>query len=124
MNTTPQSTPDLIQVVFRVHGIGQSVEDEELTQELVDKHLIDEKSIAAVKKLFTEQLKPFKTAANKARAFHLQRTFEGFGSARLIVAKEQETYTATMEKRISEIHAEKHAFIAKYSTHIEREKQL
>lgn len=124
MNQTLNEQTSLLQAVFRVHGIGQSVEDEQLTAELVEKHLIDEKSIAAVKKLFTEQLKPFKTAANKARAFHLMRTFEGFGSARLIVAKEQEPYCASMEKYITAIHAEKHAFIAKYYTHLEREKQL
>lgn len=114
----------LLQAVFRVHGIGQSVEDEELTREMIDAHGIDEKSIAAVKRLFTEQLKGFKKAANKARAYHVSRTFEGFGSARLIVASEQASYTATMEKFIAEINAEKHVFIAKYPTHIERERQL
>ncbi len=114
----------LLQAVFRCHGIGQSVEDEELTQEMIDAHGIDEKSIAAVKKLFTEQLKPFRKAANKARAYHVQRTFEGFGSARLIVATEQKSYTATMEKFIADIEKEKQAFIVKYPDHIERERQL
>jgi hypothetical protein len=125
MNTTTASAaPHLLQAVFRVHGIGQSVEDEQLTQEMIDAHGIDEKSIAAVKRLFTEQLKPFKTAANKARAYHLQRTFEGFGSARLIVASEQQSYAATMEKYIAAIEAAKRDFIARYPQHIERERQL
>jgi hypothetical protein len=114
----------LLQAVFRVHGIGQSVEDEDLTKEMVDNHGIDEKSIAAVKKLFTEQLKPFRKAANKARAYHVSRTFEGFGASRLIVATEQSTYTALMEKFIAEIENEKRAFIDQYPVHIERERQL
>lgn len=33
---------------------------------MIDAHGIDEKSIAAVKKLFTEQLKPFKKASSNA----------------------------------------------------------
>lgn len=115
---------NLIQAVFRVHGIGQSVEDEELTQEMVQKHGMDEKSIAAVKKLFTEQLKPFKQAANKARAYHLGRTFEGFGSARLIVATEQATYSESMEKYIKAIEEAKLDFIANYAAHIQTERTL
>jgi hypothetical protein len=118
------TTNKLLQAVFRVHGIGQSVEDEELTQEMIDNHGIDEKGIAAVKKLFTEQLKPFRKAANKARAYHLQRTFEGFGAARLIVATEQQAYVEKMEGLIMAITAAKADFIAKYPQHIEREKQL
>jgi hypothetical protein len=121
---TPNPSSDLIQAVFRVHGIGQSKEDEELTQEMIDNHGIDARSIAAVKKLFTEQLKPFRTAAGKARAYHLSRTFEGFGTSRLLVVAEQEAYTAKMESLIEEIHKAKAAFIANYPAHIELERKL
>lgn len=113
-----------MQAVFRVHGIGQSVEDEALTQEMIDKHGIDEKSIAAVKRLFTEQLKQFKHACNKARAYHLGRTFEGFGSARLIVVNEQAAYTAKMEQLIKNIQEAVANFIASYPSHIKKEKLL
>lgn len=114
----------LIQAVFRVHGIGQSVEDENLSQELASQHGMDEKSVAAVKKLFPEQLKPFKKAASKARAFHLSRTFEGFGSARLLVTNEQETYARRMEELIEQINVEKAHFIAHYDAHIAKEREL
>ena len=92
MNTTDNPTPDLIQAVFRVHGIGQSIEDEELTQELVEKHLIDEKSIAAVKKLFTEQLQPFKKACNKARAYSLDALKAACKELGLEFVEGQKTY--------------------------------
>ena len=114
----------LLQAVFRVHGIGQSVEDEQLTQEMIEAHGMDERSIAAVKKLFTEQLKPFKQASSKARAFHLGRTFEGFGTSRLLVAKEQPDYVARMETLIAAIEREKTEFIASYPAHLDRERQL
>src|SRR5882724_10602588 len=118
---TASPASDLLQAVFRVHGIGQSVEDEDLTQEMIDNHGIDEKSIAAVKKLFTEQLKPFRKASQKARAYHLRRTFEGFGASRLLVAKEQAAYTKRMEELIAAINIAKLDFIADYPVHIERE---
>lgn len=114
----------LLQAVFRVHGIGQSVEDEDLTAELVTKHEMDTKSIAAVKKLFTEQLKPFKQAASKARAYHLGRTFEGFGASRLLVAAEQLEYVARMEPLIAKIKAAQADFITDYAAHIKTEKTL
>jgi hypothetical protein len=123
MNTASPAS-GLLQAVFRVHGIGQSIEDEDLTNELVEKHGIDEKNIAAIKKLFTEQLKPFKKAAGKARGYHLSRTFEGFGTARLLVDTEQAAYVAKMEELIADINKQKADFIARYAEHIEREKQL
>ena len=114
----------LLQAVFHAPSASFSAGDEAMTLSLVQEYGIAPDQCAAVKRLFKKPLADLRSAISKARAFHRERTFQGIGQTRLLVAGEQESYSAGMNVLIQIIKASANRFISDYPQHIESEKTL
>jgi hypothetical protein len=107
--------PNLLETTFNVHGIGESIQDEGLTEGLNIKTGALVGRLKAGKSLFKTGLAEFRSKRNKARAFHNDKTWEGFGSARIIIPSELDFYRSRMAALIAEIDTEAQSFIAHYA---------
>jgi hypothetical protein len=97
MNSTTTATTRLLLAFYATKCIGQSTEDETLTDEVCERHDIQERRARVTKQLLVGPTKPIRSVVGAIRRYHTRETFQGFGESRLLPTAANARWNARME---------------------------
>lgn len=121
MNT--ESHKALLKVGFHATGIGLNIRDEAMEAELARAHGMDAKRVRTTKRILSGAVEPINSEVGKIRRFLKLNTFEGIGSARIMVAAEADRIRRQVNKHIASAYSALDDLINQWPVLIEKERQ-
>jgi len=123
MSDNENTTKALLQVSFKVTGIGLNIRDEAMEAELARNHGMDAKRVRTTKKILAGAVDPINSEVGKIRRFLKLNSFEGIGGSRIMVAAEADRIRRQVNQHIAVAVEALGQLIADWPTLIEKERQ-